>query len=124
MNMSERIKRLEATVKEQEATILHLRTANSVLSAKLLQKSRRKPKPMQKPTSTWVPGQYGADPVQTTKRKPQPKRTTVRDGHGVLRGLTAPERAAVLCQIRKGTTPSKGLRTRDHRGVLKGAQHG
>jgi hypothetical protein len=50
MNLTKRLKQLEATVKEQEATILHLRTANSVLSAKLVQKRRRKPKPMQKPS--------------------------------------------------------------------------
>lgn len=49
MNLANRIKQLEATVQEQEATILHLRTANSVLSAKLTQKRRRKPRTMRTP---------------------------------------------------------------------------
>ena len=43
LNQSKRLKVLEATVQEQEATILHLRTENSVLLAKLAAKRRRKP---------------------------------------------------------------------------------
>lgn len=82
MTLPKRFKQLAATVKEQEATILHLRTENSVLLAKLAAKRRRKPV---------TPRQMIQHAAQAIKRMSVPIVITskgVRDQRGVLKGVT------------------------------------
>jgi hypothetical protein len=99
-SLSKRITALERTLREQEATILHLRNENSLLGAKLAVARRRKRVPTSKPKRTiddgptlaqlrrseWKPGQPQIGRDGCYKRGSPGHLRGVRAAMGVLGG--------------------------------------